>query len=77
MIIREPFDLWFQNDELLFVPIGVCNETGTGFPNTVRIPVDCCEDIEQVLNIYVPRCDPSCSPKSGPFRLKMTDIRMK
>ena len=59
MIIREPFDPWLKNDQSLFVPKEVLHETGAGIPDTVRACVDCSEDIQQVLDVYIFRRDPS------------------
>jgi len=60
MVIREPFDPWPQNDEPWFVPREVRREIATGLPDVVRVGVDGCEDIEQMLDVYVLRRDPPC-----------------
>lgn len=74
MIVWEPFDPWLQIDESSFVPIEMPCEIGAGFPDTVRVRADRYEDIEQVLDIYVLRRDPSCFPEVG---LVWINIRVK
>ena len=59
MIIWEPFDLWLQDDESLFVANEVLDKVCAGIPDAVRIRIDRREDIEQVLDIYILRRDPS------------------
>ena len=51
MVVREGFDLRLQNGESTLVLNEVLHELGTGNPDVVRVPIDCCEDIEQVLDI--------------------------
>jgi len=71
VIVREPFDFWSQNDEPLFVPNEVVRESGAGFPDIVRVLVNGCEDIEQVLNVYILRRDPPRFSEPGLVRTKI------
>lgn len=43
---------------------------GAGTPDAVRTCIDCCENIEQVLYVYVLRGDPLCFYKIGLVRVK-------
>ena len=40
-------------------------------PDGVQVRIDRCEDIEQVLDIYIPRYDPSCLSEVGLVRIKI------
>ena len=71
MVIRESFDPRPQNDESIFVSHEMYHEVVTGIPDAVRVQVDSCEDIEQVFNVYVLRCDPSCFSEVGLARIKV------
>ena len=71
VIVREPFDLWSQNDEPLFVPNEVVHKFVAGFPDIVQVCIDGCEDIEQVLNIHILRCNPSRFNEPGLDRIKI------
>ena len=52
MIIWEPFDRRLEHSESTLMLEEAVYEAGTGTPNTTRVDVDSCEDIEQVLDIY-------------------------
>jgi hypothetical protein len=52
------------------VPIEVLCKIGTGVPDIVRVWIDCCEDIEQVLDIYILRGDPPRFSEVGLVRIK-------
>ena len=60
MIVWKSLDFWLQKDESLLEPNEMRHEIDTCSPNAVRVWVDCCEDVEQVLDVYVLRCDPLC-----------------
>jgi len=63
--IWEPFDLRLQNGDSVFVPMEVFHEVGAGTPYTARFRIDHCEDIEQVLDVYILQRDPPCFFKVG------------
>jgi hypothetical protein len=58
MVIGKAFDLRPQHSLPWFVPIEVLHEVATSIPDTTRVRVDGCEDIEQVLNVHILRPDP-------------------
>ena len=53
MIIREPLDRRLEHSDSTLMLEEAVYEAGTGTPNITRVNVDSCEDIEQVLDIYV------------------------
>jgi hypothetical protein len=48
----------------------VPHEIGAGTPDAVRVWIDRCEDVEQVLDVYVLRRDPLCFDEVGLIRVK-------
>ena len=65
MIVWEPLDFWLQNDQSMFVQIEVLHKIGAGTPDTVQVRINSCEDIEQMLDIYIFRSDPLRSSEVG------------
>ena len=53
MVIWESFDLCPQNRGSWFLVDEEVYEIRAGIPVALRARVDCCEDIEEVLNVYI------------------------
>ena len=49
MIIWEPFNFLFENDQPILVPMEVLHKVSAGTPDAVRVCIDRCEESEQVL----------------------------
>jgi len=62
MTTWESFNLWPHGEPLL-VPKEVMHGIVAGYPDVVRVCIDRCEDIKQVLDVCILRCDPSCFSK--------------
>ena len=58
MIAWESFNLGPRYSESYFVQVEVPHETGIGFLDIIRVRANGYEDIEQMLDIYIPRRDP-------------------
>ena len=59
-----------QRGGLLFVQMEVPHKIDAGIPDNVRV-VDFCEDIEQVLDVYIFRPDPPCFSEVGFVRINI------
>ena len=69
IVIRECFDLWSQHDKPWFMLIEVIHKSGADIPDILRVSIDRCEDIEQVLDVHILWHDPSRFFKAGLVRM--------
>jgi hypothetical protein len=77
MVVRECLDLWSQYSESRFVPMEVIQETGACLPDDFRAWIERCEDVKQVFDVHVLRCDPSRFSKLGSSGSMSADNRVK